>query len=194
MPQYDGIDDDHNAIAFFVADHDRDQEAAEMDFSPADYGSGDDEPDFSPATAYAPDEPAEAATELDAIRAQISPTEDGEEEEQDGVDLFTVTNPRGTVSVSALMDGRVCELELSPEVASMSESQLADEILVLARLARQKGLAGQHTFLGGLTKALGAEDNEEIVSFFGASLDLPSTEEAEAAQAEVFAARYATDI
>lgn len=60
--------------------------------------------------------------------------------------LFTVTNPpRGTVSVTALANGQPVHVELAPpEVVDMPESQLSEEISVIAGLATQNARAGQH--------------------------------------------------
>jgi hypothetical protein len=113
-----------------------------------------------------------------------------------------VTNPPETVSVSALIDGRTQRVRLSPKANSLTESELAEEIIVLAGLARKKGLAGQHTYLlenasqieglDGLTE-LGVDSNQLLRDFMDAGMQLPTPEQADAAQAEVFAARYTPD-
>ncbi|WP_373143331.1 hypothetical protein [Mycobacterium marinum] len=46
--------------------------------------------------------------------------------------LFTVTNPQGSVSVSAAMGGDIHRIEPSDKVDNMSEPRLAEEIFVLA--------------------------------------------------------------
>jgi len=84
----------------------------------------------------------------------------------------------------------------------MSGSQLAEEILVLADLARQKALAGQHTFLlenpdlsefTGETEATREEDIAAGRDFLENEIGLVSPQQAVAAQAEVFATRYRHD-
>jgi len=174
-------------------DHD---DLTALDFSVADDGSGE-QSGADTLHEYAPAEPEDTGTELDAVHWQTEETE--EEDEHNALQLFTVTNPPETVSVSALIDGRTHQVELSPKVTSMSESELADEILVLADLARQKGLAGQHTYLLGNDLLLegmrdwGFDGSAVLRDFMENGLGMPTPEQAEAAQAEVFATRYARD-
>ena len=58
------------------------------------------------------------------------------------VPVFTVTNPPGTVTVTAFLDGRVKQIELSPKVTDMTETDLADEIVVIAGLATADATVG----------------------------------------------------
>jgi len=112
--------------------------------------------------------------------------------EADAVQLFAVTNPPQTVSVSALIDRGIQQVVLSAAVTNMSESELADEILALADLARQKGLAGQYTLLTEGVSDVGEDDREALRELLEVGMDLSTPERAAAAQAEVFATRYAT--
>lgn len=106
--------------------------------------------------------------------------------------LFTVTNPPGTVTVSAHFDGRVQRIELSPEVASTSEDQLATEIVVIAGLATQRARAAQFSYmLEGMQD--NGHDTVDTRDFLNRSVGLPSPEEADAARAQIFATRYAGD-
>ncbi|OBI59782.1 hypothetical protein A5706_01415 [Mycobacterium sp. E796] len=147
--------------------------------------------------AYAPAEPEDTDTELAAIHSASADAADEDEEEVGP--LFTVTNPPETVSVSALIGGRVHQISLSPKVTGMSESELADEIVVIAGLARQKGLAGEHTYLlendslSETMRAIGLDGNEVLRDFMENGIGLPTPEDADAEQAEVFATRYAAD-
>lgn len=81
---------------------------------------------------YAPVQTDDAEGDLDALHALT------ERDEEPELELFTVTNPQGSVSVSTLMDGRIQHVELTDKATSMSEAQLADEIFVIADLARQR--------------------------------------------------------
>jgi hypothetical protein len=203
MPQHDEHDD-LAALDFSGADESYDdgvEESDALDFSGADDDSGE-EAAVDALDDYAPAESEETGTELDAIDSQTEAIEEEKEDEEDGLQLFTVTNPPDTVSVSALIDGRTQRIELSAKVSSMNESELADEILVLADLARQKGLAGQHTYL--LESAsdaesmremgeMGVDTTEALRDFMENGMKLSTPEQAAAAQAEVFATRYATD-
>lgn len=197
MPQHDDHDD-LAALDFSAEESDSDASADSdaLDFSPAaDHAA--EEPAVDTLDEYAPAELEDTGSELEAIDSVTESAEDAEVNEEDGVQLFTMTNPPDTVSVSALMDGRTHRVELSPKAAAMSESELADEILVLAGLARQKGLAGQHTFLlenEDLSESMhemGLDGSGLTRDFVEKFMKLSTPEEAEAAQAEVFAARYA---
>lgn len=108
----------------------------------------------------------------------------------DGEPLFTVTNPPGTVTVSASFDGRVHRIELSPESVTSSEDRLAAEIVVIAGLATQRAKAAQFSYmLEGMQDH--GHDTVDTRDFLNRSVGLPSPEEADAAQAKVFATRYA---
>jgi hypothetical protein len=201
MPQH-LHDDDHDDLAaldFYGADEsgsdDGVADSDALDFYGADDRSGE-ESAFDALGEYAPDEPEETTNELEALDSVTEDTE--EEDEEDALQLFTVTNPPGTVSVSALIDGRTQRIDLSAKATSMSESELADEIIVLADLARQKGLAGQHTYL--LENAsfpelrdVGLDTGEILRDFMENGMKLSTPEQAEAAQAAVFATRYTAD-
>lgn len=141
---------------------------------------------------YAPPaEPADdSATELDALEGLT------EQDEEPDLALFTVTNPAGSVSVSAMMDGRVQQITINDKVSSMSETALSEEIFVIADLARQKARAAQHTFMvENMSEMTGDSDqqNSLLHEFVGATLNLPTPEEAEAYQEQVFANRYDVD-
>lgn len=198
MPQPDNTDD-LSALDFGSYESGSDDNghgsADALDFS----ANGEDTPEESDAEAldaFVPPEPEEDENELDAIAA-ASETDD---EEDDGT--FTVTNPFETVSVSAWMDGSTFKVTLSKDATKHGELGLAEEIVVLADLARKKGLAGQHTFLSenaseieGLDalEEVGVDRDTLLRELMQNAMHLPTADEAEAEQAEVFAARYAPD-
>jgi hypothetical protein len=203
MPRHDEHDDDLAALDFSAHGSESDDESPEasdaLNFSTPDDGDG--ESDVEALSAYAPTEPEQAETELETIAAATEVSET-EELEEDGLQQFTVTNPPGTVSVSALIDGRTHRVHLSPNTTSLTESELAQEIIVLAELARKKGLAGQHTYLlenasqvEGLQELdeIGLDSSQVLRDFMEAGMKLPTPEQADAAEAEVFAARYTAD-
>lgn len=104
--------------------------------------------------------------------------------------VFTVTNPPGTVTVATSIDGRVVHIELSPKVTTMAEADLADEIVVIARLATQDARAAQYVIvLEGMRQQ--GHDDVTTRDFLTRDLDLPSPEDAVAARAQVFTTRYA---
>ncbi len=201
MPQHDEHDD-LSALDFSShqsGSDDGHDESDALDFSAAD-DSGE-ESDVAALYDYAPTETEEIDTELEAIAAATEAAEDAREDEESGPQ-FTVTNPPETVSVTALIDGRTQRVRLSATATKLTESELADEILVLAELARKKGLAGQHTYLtenasqieglDGLAE-IGVDSNQLLRDLMESGMQLPTPEQADAAQTEVFAARYTPD-
>lgn len=201
MPQHDDHDD-LSALDFSShqsGSDDSHEESHALDFSAADDGGSESE--VEALYDYAPTEAEEIDSELEAIAAATEAAEE-EEEEEEGAYGYTVTNPPETVSVSALIDGRTQRVTLSATATKLTESELADEILVLAELARKKGLAGQHTYLtenadqieglDGLAE-LGIDSTQMLTELMRSGMQLPTPEQADAAQTEVFAARYTPD-
>lgn len=127
---------------------------------------------------------------LDAFDVYQPSAED--ESDDPAEPTFTVTNPPGTVTVSAFFDGRVQRIELSPEAAEADEEQLAAEIVVIAGLATQRARAAQFSYmLEGMQDH--GHDAVDTRDFLNRSVGLPSPEEADAAQAKLFATRYQGD-
>lgn len=164
------------------------------DLSALDFSGGGTDVDESSLDAlgdYAPPTEAEdAETGLDALEGL---TEQDEDEE---LALFTVTNPQGSVSVTALMDGRVQNITITDKASSMSETALAEEIFVIADLARQKARAAQHTFMVESMSEIAGDSPQQsalLHEFVESTLHLPTPEEAAAHEAEVFATRYEVD-
>ncbi|MEM6107689.1 hypothetical protein AAHS21_15825 [Mycobacterium sp. 050272] len=198
MPQYDDGQDDIAALTFSDFSQpgaDRDSDVQALVFSAASDG-GAQESTIEDLRAWAPTQPDDGvAGEGDAMRAQVSGAGDADGADQDEASQFlaTVANPSRTIVVTAQLDGSVQQLKLSSEVASMAESALADEILAIADLARQKGLAVQRAmvsaFMTGM--ALDRDLNDDVVR--QALEELPTPEQAEESRAEVFASRYASD-
>lgn len=118
--------------------------------------------------------------------SQVGPDEVDDSE----VPVFTVTNPAGTVSVTAYLTGPVQRVDLDPSVVKMTERELAEEIRVLAELAQMKARSAMHDFLlEGLARM--GHDRSEWSSILSTAIQLPSPERAAENMAEVFAARYA---
>lgn len=190
MPQHDDHDD-LAGLDFYDSDESGAGEHGDedpLDFSGADDDGGemaaiDAVDEFAPAE---PEEAEEAEAELVALDSQDEPVD---EKEEAGFPLFSVTNPAGTVSVSTFMGGTIRQVDLT-DVSSMTEDQLTEEILALAELAKQKGQAAQRQYLSEAFEALGVDDGEAISELLGDGLDLPSAQQADKAQTEVFATRY----
>ena len=137
--------------------------------------------DFSVAQA----EPAES--DLDALADYTTqPAEDDEIP----VPVFAVTNPPGTVTVTAFLDGRVKQIDLSAKVTEMTEADLADEIVVIAGLATAEARSAQYAYmLEGMRQQ--GHDDVTTRDFLARDLDLPTPDEAKAARAQMFSTRYA---
>ena len=184
-------DDDHDNLAaldFSSAEAaPADSQAYDMDFGTdddRDPGSG-----LADLDEYAPAQIADAVTVEDIIDSQTG--DDDEHAEDDApVPMFTVTNPPGTVSVSSLMDGRIQQIDLAPSVTAMTESQLAEEIRVIADLARLKGLAGQYAFMTTMMYREELHNGADVRVVLEEGLELPSPQQADEAQADVFPSRY----
>jgi len=132
---------------------------------------------------------------IDALPEDTGDTEDTDAEDDEFPwELTTVTNPPESVSVTALMDGRIHGVELSPDAGSMTESELAAEVLIIADLASRRASSVLHTLLLESLKAQGLDGDGAVADLVGNRfLDLTSPEQATQAQAEVFATRYAYD-
>ena len=174
-----------------------------MTGDPTRPGTWDDDDDDLTTLGFVNPGDGDTASALDAI-GDYSPAEDevdggwgsidplAPEEATDQVltALFTVTNPAGTVSATATIGGRLHRVELSGNVTAMTETQLADEITVLADLAAKKAHAAQHAVIVNLMRTMG-HDTVVTSGFLEHDLGLPSPETVAARTAQVVAARYA---
>lgn len=122
------------------------------------------------------------------VFAPSAPAEAGDSTEP----VFTVTNPPGTVTVSAYFDGRVRHVGLAPQAVETAEDELAAEIVVIAGLATQQARAAQFSYmLEGMQDH--GHDTLDSRDFLARTVGLPSPADADAAQARVFATRYQGD-
>lgn len=124
---------------------------------------------------------------------------DFDRHEEAEVEVFVVTNPPGSVSVSAMLDGSVYHVQLRDSASRMSEAGLAEEIRVIADLARQKAQSAQYNFIAEkLAEAdtdadADARGSAMLREFMSTALRLPSPQEAAATREEVFTTRYGVD-
>jgi hypothetical protein len=196
MPQHDDGQDDVSALAFFNPSQSGSDDRGRAERQALIFSSGDDDSGQESAvgalTGQAVTQSEDTKTEVDALLSATDVvTDDAQEDEEDGYSV-KVTNPAGTVSVTAFPDGSIQQIDFSAKVASKTEAALAEEILVIADLARQKGLASQQALMVEAMQATGLDDDNTARDLIMESLDLPTPQQAEAAQAEVFATRYAT--
>lgn len=106
--------------------------------------------------------------------------------------LVTVSNPAATVSTTVLLDGRVVKVDLAQEVTGWSEAHLAEEIVVIATLARKQALAAQHSFTAAFMQQLG-HDPAATRGLLERELGLPFPGDVLAEKARIFATRYQDD-
>ena len=128
--------------------------------------------------------------DLAALDFSVAGDELGADDNACAITMFTVSNPPGTVTVTTSMDGRVHQIDLSPGASAMTETDLAEEIVVIAGLATQDARSAQYTvMLEGMREH--GHDNVGTRDFLTRELDLPTPEQVQAARANLFAARYA---
>src|SRR4029079_8116160 len=147
----------------------------------------DDERDDLVALDFSVAESGQVESDLDALGDYA---EDPAEDDDLPVPVFAVTNPPGTVTVTAFLDGRVKQVDLSPKVTEMTEADLADEIVVIAGLATADARSAQYAYmLEGMRRQ--GHDDVATRDFLARDLDLPTPDEAKAARAQLFSTRYA---
>jgi hypothetical protein len=147
----------------------------------------DEERDDLAALDFSVTESEPAQSDLEALSDYAAEPADDDELP---VPVFAVTNPPGTVTVTAFLDGRVKQVDLSPKVTDMTETDLADEIVVIAGLATQDARSAQYVYmLEGMRQQ--GHDDVATRDFLARDLDLPTPDEAKAARAQLFSTRYA---
>lgn len=165
----------------------------------ADDGDDWEIPDFGLGTHTHADDQG-SLTDLIAAQEGFPPSTHGEldgiaahsaEFDRPGIPLFSIANPAGTVTATASIAGRLHRIELagSRSVASMTEAELAQEILVVARLAGQKARSELFTYLVDRTAEAG-QDPVATGRFLRDDVGLPTPEESAAARAEAFGPRF----
>lgn len=102
--------------------------------------------------------------------------------------VFTVSNPPGTVSATAMIGGRIHCVDIL-DASSFSEAELADEIVVLADLAKEKALTAQHAVIVELMRGLG-HDRAGTSGYLQHAIGSPAPDASHARMAAIFAARY----
>lgn len=140
---------------------------------------GDTSLDFLPGPLAVPDDHRTAVTPA-ASPAEPEPA------------VFSVTNPEGTVTAVAEINGKIARIEIGggPRSAPpMTEAELAQEIRLVGRLASQKARSELFSYLVDKTAAAG-QDPTVTGRFLRDDVGLPTPEQSAAAQAEAFGARY----
>ncbi|MGV0811688.1 YbaB/EbfC family DNA-binding protein [Mycolicibacterium boenickei] len=104
--------------------------------------------------------------------------------------LVTATNPSSSVTATALMDGRVFQVQLSSTATKMTESELADEIVKVCALATRQAEAAQYHLIATLMDGLG-QDPAGTRAFLEHNIGLPSPQTVRNEKAQMFADHYA---
>ena len=147
----------------------------------------DDECDDLAALDFSVAESGQVESDLDALGDYA---EEPAEDDELPVPVFAVTNPPGTVTVTAFLDGRVKQVDLSPKVTEMTEADLADEIVIIAGLATADARSAQYAYM---LEGMRHQGHDDVATrdFLARDLDLPTPDEAKAARAQLFSTRYA---
>src|ERR1700752_682546 len=142
----------------------------------------DDERDDLAALDFSVAQSELAESDLDALG--VYPDEPAADDELP-MPVFAVTNPPGTVTVTAFLDGRVKQVDLSPKVTDMTETDLADEIVVIAGLATADARSAQYAYMLEGMRQQGHHD-ATTRDFLARDLGLPTPDQAKAARAQLF--------
>lgn len=105
--------------------------------------------------------------------------------------FFTVSTPSGTLSATATLGGRVERVEVK-DVSRLDESCLAEEIIELASLARDRARAAQHAVTVELMGRRG-QDRVNVSALLEHSVELPTDEATSERLARAFSERYGSD-
>lgn len=114
----------------------------------------------------------------------------GADREGRGV-FFTVSTPSGALAATARLGGRVERVEVK-DVSRLDESGLAEEIIGLASLARDRARAAQHEVTVELMGRRG-QDRVNVSALLEHSVGLPTDEATSERLARAFSERYGSD-
>ncbi|WP_458319006.1 hypothetical protein [Mycolicibacterium brisbanense] len=172
------VDDDDTSLDSFGGFESHDSGAHSDDSAQDD--------DF--AALYVDEPAAEHDTDGDLAAFHDPDPQPGDEEQETLFPLFVVTNPPGTVSVTAAISGQLQQIQLSPQASKMTESELGHEIQRTAAVAIKKAQAGLNFFVYSTLVKQGM-DHSSARNFVEFGMHLPNIEQAKEAEAE-FVAQY----
>lgn len=98
--------------------------------------------------------------------------------------VFSVTNLDQSVTVTAYLNGEIQRVDLTPHVVSMTETELAKEIVAVADVACDKARAAQYELVSTLLLAQG-QDSSSIHELLERRMRLPTPDGAAAAEARL---------
>ncbi|CQD21724.1 MULTISPECIES: hypothetical protein [Mycolicibacterium] len=161
-----------------------------LDFGGDDGYRREEHDDFAGLDVFTADEiPGGSAVYFDepAVPGHpVVPEHEDSDNMSSGPVTFGVTNPAGTITAQATISGAINRVELSPSITSMTESDLARDIVATARLADLQGRAIQRAMIQSLLMQQGL-DQDVASRLIDDIVDLPTPAQAEAAQAEAVA-------
>ncbi|WP_156720880.1 YbaB/EbfC family DNA-binding protein [Mycobacterium sp. Root135] len=131
-------------------------------------------------------------SQIDDRSTAPSDLADMENDDPNPTVVFTAANPQGSVAATADLGGRIQRVDLTARATDMTETELAEEIVVIAGLASDKSQAAQHAVAVELLRSMG-HDRVSTSGYLEYTVGLPSPNTAEARAAEIFATRYARD-
>jgi hypothetical protein len=108
----------------------------------------------------------------------------GPADEDPQTPLISATNPPGTVTVTAHLNGLVQQVELAASTTTMTESQLAEEVRVVADVAAKKASSAMYIFMVELMVAQGI-GRQTAETFMQANMSLATPQQARAAEVEL---------
>jgi len=126
-------------------------------------------------------------SDLDALSFGYHQHDAADDDDSPGPLVFGVTNPAGTITAQATISGAIRQIELSPSASSMTESDLARDIMTTANLANLQGRVIQRGLIQGLLMNQGVEA-DAAEQYIDNIADLPTPARFETAQAEAAAA------
>lgn len=175
----DSVDDDDSGLDSFDSfeSHDPGTQSDE---------STQDDDDFD--VLYVDAAAADHDTDGDLAAFHDPDPHTGDEEQETLFPLFVVTNPPGTVSVTAAISGQLQQIQLSPQASKMTESELGYEIQRTAAVAIKKAQAGLNYFVYSTLVKQGM-DHSSARNFVEFGMHLPTIEQAKEAEAD-FVAQY----
>ena len=105
----------------------------------------------------------------------------GDDADDELIPVARATNPPGTITITAHLNGSIAQVDLDAAVVRLTEPQLAEEIRVLADVAAKKATAVTHVMVVKMFVDQGM-DLAQARDFVGTNMPYATPEQAEAAQ------------
>ena len=150
---------------------------------PDEYDWDDSGSDLA-ALDFSTDVDDERGSSLDALDYYAA----GPADDNGQLPLISATNPPGTVTVTAHLNGLVQQVELAASTTTMTESQLAEEVRVVAEVAAKKATSAMYIFMVELMVAQGI-GRETAETFMQSNMSLATPQQARVTEVEL-AARH----